>query len=232
MAALPHYARWGVFPLVLVGWLVSLCLHEFGHAFVAYRRGDRGVRAKGYLTLDPLRYTDLQYSIVWPLVFLAFGGIGLPGGAVYVNTWPMTKMDRTLVAAGGPLATLGVLILLLATMAALVPPTRIELYAASPGAALYSALAFLALLQLSALIFNLLPVPGLDGWGIIEAWLPPDLRQFGWRIALMAPVLLGVLLLLPPVNRAFWDAVHGLSQVIGLDVQAARLGLRLFAFWR
>ena len=39
MVAFPTYARWGVFPLVLAGWLVSLCLHEFGHAIVAYRCG-------------------------------------------------------------------------------------------------------------------------------------------------------------------------------------------------
>ncbi len=225
MMALPHYARWAVFPLVLVGWLISLCLHEFGHAIVAYHRGDRSVRDKGYLTLDPLRYTDLQYSIVWPLVFLALGGIGLPGGAVYVNTWAMMRVDRTLVSAGGPIATVAVLFLLLATMGAAGDVLR-----ATPP--LYAAVAFLAFLQLTALLFNLLPVPGLDGWGIIEAWLPPGLRQFGRRIAPIAPILLVVLLFLPPVNGAFWDAVYRLSQVIDLDVQAARQGLRLFAFWR
>jgi Zn-dependent protease len=211
---------------VLVGWLISLCLHEFGHAIVAYHRGDRSVRDKGYLTLDPLRYTDMLYSIVWPLVFLALGGIGLPGGAVYVNTWAMMRVDRTLVSAGGPIATVAVLVLLLlATTGAAGDVLR-----ATPP--LYAALAFLAFLQLTALIFNLLPVPGLDGWGIIEAWLPPGLRQFGRRIAQLAPILLVLLLFVPAVNRVFWDAVHGLSQVIGLDVYAARQGLRMFAFWR
>ena len=86
MAVLPEYARLMVFPFVLAGWLASLCLHEFGHAIAAYGCGDLSVPNKGYLTLNPLRYTHLQFSIIWPLVFLAFGGIGLPGGAVYVNT--------------------------------------------------------------------------------------------------------------------------------------------------
>jgi Zn-dependent protease len=225
MVALPDYARWAVFPLVLVGWLVSLCLHEFGHAIVAYHRGDRSVRAKGYLTLDPLRYTDIQYSLVWPLVFLALGGIGLPGGAVYVNTWVLLRRDQTLVSAGGPVATLAVLILLLAIMGAAADMLR-----AIPP--LYAALAFLALLQLTALVFNLLPVPGLDGWGIIAPWLPPAIRQFGRRIAPVAPILLVLLLFFPPANRAFWDAVYGFSHAIGLDVSAAMEGLRLFAFWR
>src|ERR1700741_2320636 len=82
MVARPDLSRWTVFPFVLAGWVVSLCLHEFGHALAAFLCGDRSVRDKGYLTLDPLRYTDLQFSIFWPLVFLAMGGIGLPGGAV------------------------------------------------------------------------------------------------------------------------------------------------------
>ena len=81
----PDHARALVFPFVFIGFVISLCLHEFGHAIVAYHCGDRTVRDKGYLTLDPLRYTDLQYSILFPLIIMALGGIGLPGGAVYIN---------------------------------------------------------------------------------------------------------------------------------------------------
>ncbi len=81
----PDHARALVFPFVFIGFVISLCVHEFGHAIVAYHCGDRTVRDKGYLTLDPLRYTDLQYSIVFPLIIMALGGIGLPGGAVYIN---------------------------------------------------------------------------------------------------------------------------------------------------
>src|SRR3982074_2160349 len=71
--------------LVLGGWGVSLCLHEFGHAFVAFKGGDREVYFKGYLTLDPRRYTDPVLSLVLPLALLAIGGIPLPGGAVWIN---------------------------------------------------------------------------------------------------------------------------------------------------
>src|SRR5262249_35482732 len=112
-----RFGRFAVFAFVLVGWLISLCLHEFGHAVVAYVSGDPGVRSKGYLTLDPLRYVNLQFSIVWPLVLLAIGGIGLPGGAVYLNTWALrSRGHRALVFAAGPLATLLVLILLLVVL--------------------------------------------------------------------------------------------------------------------
>ena len=92
----PDHARALVFPFVFIGFVISLCLHEFGHAIVAYHCGDRTVRDKGYLTLDPLRYTDLQYSIVFPLIIMALGGIGLPGGAVYINLHYLRRpsMDR------------------------------------------------------------------------------------------------------------------------------------------
>jgi Zn-dependent protease len=75
------------FIVVIVGWIFSLCLHEFSHAVVAYYGGDTSVKDKGYLTFNPLKYTHPVYSIVLPVIFLLLGGIGLPGGAVYIETW-------------------------------------------------------------------------------------------------------------------------------------------------
>ena len=226
MVVLPEAGRFAVFPFVVAGWLISLCLHEFGHAIVAYGSGDLSVRDKGYLTLDPLRYTDLQFSIIWPLVFLAVGGIGLPGGAVYVNMWVLRSPGhRALVSAAGPFATLVVLVLLLVVLGA-----AQDALAATP---LYAALAFLAFLQLTALVLTLLPVPGIDGWGIIEPWLPSTVREKGMRVARIAPALLFMsFLLIPAVTQIFWRLVFGLCRVIGLDVVSALDGLRLFQFWR
>jgi Zn-dependent protease len=226
MVARPDVARWAVFPFVLVGWLISLCLHEFGHAIVAYRGGDHSVREKGYLTLDPLRYTDLQFSIFWPLVFLAMGGIGLPGGAVYVNRGALSRSGRAFMSAAGPLATLAFLFFLVAILHA-------AHGALTTAPALYAALAFLAFLQLTAFVLNLLPIPGLDGWGIIEPWLPRSVQVMGWRVAGIALLLLFLaFFFIPPVNAAFWSLVFNLSAAVGLDARAALVGLRLFQFWR
>lgn len=65
------------FVFVFVLWIASLCLHEFAHAQGAFVGGDTSVEEKGYLTLNPLRYTDPMLSIVWPLIFLALGGYGI-----------------------------------------------------------------------------------------------------------------------------------------------------------
>ena len=221
MVMLPESGLLTVFPFVVAGWLVSVCLHEFAHAVAAYGSGDLTVRDKGYLTLDPLRYTNLQFSILWPLIVLALGGIGLPGGAVYVNPWALrSRAHHTLVYAAGPLATLAVLILLSVLL-------RADL-----ETPLYEAVAFLALLQLTALVLNLLPAPGLDGWGIVEPWLPSALRQKGIRVAGVAPALLLVaFLFIPAVNNIFWRLVLGLCWIVDLDVDAAVDGLELFQFW-
>src|SRR5262249_9873353 len=110
----PGEARFLVFPFVLAGCLISLCLHEFGHPIIAHYCGDTTVRKRGYLTLDPLKYTDFQYSILFPILIMAIGGVGLPGGAVYINTLLLRRrFYGALVSAGGPLATAAVLGLLM-----------------------------------------------------------------------------------------------------------------------
>src|SRR4051812_10477573 len=103
-----------VFLLVVSGWVLSLCLHEYAHAIVAYFAGDRGVAERGYLRLNPLKYTHPVLSIVLPLVAVVLGGIGLPGGAVWVDhAYIRSKVKESLISAAGP-ATNVVFALLLA----------------------------------------------------------------------------------------------------------------------
>src|SRR5216684_2313466 len=92
---------------VTSGWVTSLCIHEFGHAVVAYLGGDRAVKSYGYLTLNPLRYTNLLMSIIFPVIFLLLGGIALPGGAVYIDHSALrSRAWDSLVSLAGASATL------------------------------------------------------------------------------------------------------------------------------
>lgn len=149
----------GVFVFVIAGWLVSLCLHEFGHAVTAWRFGDRDAAVRGYLTLDPRRYSHPALSLVLPMVIIALGGIGLPGAAVYVQTWFMTPARRTLVSLAGPAANLVLAAVLLALTRA---------FFTADHAVLWAGVAFLGFLQLTAVLLNLLPIPGLDGYDALE----------------------------------------------------------------
>ncbi len=104
------------FIVVLIGWIFSLSLHEFAHALVAYYGGDTSVKDKGYLTFNPLKYTHPLYSIALPLLFLFMGGIGLPGGAVYIETWRLRSGKwRSAVSLAGPSANI-ILVIIIAIL--------------------------------------------------------------------------------------------------------------------
>ena len=158
--------RFDVFVFVVSGWLVSLCLHEYAHAVVAYRAGDRDIAHRGYLTLNPLKYTSPLLSIVLPVVVVLLGGIGLPGGAVWVDRHAIPgRLRHTLVSLAGPATN--VLFTLLLVAAVTWGPARAGRWSSGPASAL------LAFLQLMASVLNLLPVPGLDGGNMIQPWLSP-----------------------------------------------------------
>ncbi len=216
-------AKAGVFLLVLGGWAVSLCLHEFGHAIVAFRGGDREVYFKGYLTLDPRKYADPVLSLLLPILFLAIGGIPLPGGAVWINHHALRSraVDST-VSLAGPFANLVIGILLAVSVGVF-----------EPAPVLAAGLSFLALLQLAAFVLNILPVPGLDGWGAIEPYLSYPARSFGAKARPWAPLILFAALIgIPGVSEAFWDVVSAVYGGVGGDEFYAALGQGLFFFWR
>ena len=212
-----------VFLLVIVGWVFSVCLHEFGHAFVAYKGGDHTVKEKGYLTLNPIHYTHPFYSLVLPVIFLMAGGIGLPGGAVYINDHLLrSKGWRTAVSLAGPAMNL-----LLALVLCL--PFWFGFIDANFG----PALAFLIQLQICAVIFNLLPVPPLDGFRAISPWLPADVSE---RVMENSNMFIFILFLVmwnfAPANHAFWAAVSSVCDVLRIDNVLAQKGWWEFQFWR
>jgi Zn-dependent protease len=213
----------GVVLLVLGGWSVSLCLHEFGHAVIAYRGGDRTVAEKGYLTLDIRRYAVPGLTFVLPVFFLLAGGVPLPGGAVWINHWMIrSRPVRSLVSLAGPLMNL-ILSVLLVVVTRAVPMAT----------GLLIGLSYLALVQLLAFILNILPIPGLDGWGVIEPYLSDQARAMGDRARQWVPViLLLVLLSVPQLSQPFFDLGWRVFGGIGGSGQAAELGYSQFMFWR
>ncbi len=212
------------FLIVLVGWIFSLCLHEFSHALVAYYGGDTTVREKGYLTFNPLKYTNPVYSLLIPLLFLVMGGIGLPGGAVYIETWRLrSRAWMSAVSLAGPTANL-VLAFVLGFVLSVSPVTPSGIW---PG------LAFLAFLQISALVLNLIPLPPFDGFGAVEPYLPAALRGALAQTRGYLPFVVFFLLwYIPAVNNAFWGAVSSLSQLVGVPLQLVQLGFSSFQFWQ
>ena len=215
--------KFETFLIVLVGWVFSLCLHEFSHALVAYFGGDTTVKDKGYLTFNPLKYTHPVYSLLLPLLFLVMGGIGLPGGAVYIETWRLRSRGWiSAVSLAGPTSNL-VLAILLGLLLRFGPVTSSGLW---PG------LAFLAFLQVSALVLNLIPLPPFDGFGAIEPYLPDNIRMtLAQTQGMLAWVVFFLLWYVPAFNNLFWSSISFLTQLAGVPLQLAGLGYNLFRFW-
>ena len=211
------------FAIVLFGWIFSLCLHEFSHALVAYLGGDYTVREKGYLTFNPLKYTHPLFSLVLPILFLLMGGIGLPGGAVYIERWRIR--DRFMLSAmslAGPMSNL-----LFAIVLGLVLrfwPSIDERFL--PG------LSFLLVLQVSAVLFNLIPLPPFDGYSVLEPFLPLGVRE---QVDRLRGVTIWIILLafwyVPFIADVFWEGVYNFSTTLGVNWTLVVAGLERFRFW-
>jgi tetratricopeptide (TPR) repeat protein len=208
---------------VSIGWIISICLHEFGHAILAYWGGDTSVKEKGYLTLNPFQYSEPGYSLILPLLFLMMGGVGLPGTAIYINRQNLSSRWRqSAVAAAGPVASILTVLLLVGIFRLATPVFWVQ-----------PALAFLIWLQVWGILINLLPIPSLDGFGIIEPFLARRIRSFVKPFYQYG--FFGILLLLwivKPFGNFFQRAATTISQqALGIPVATAMEGYQLFKPW-
>lgn len=214
------------FAFVMVGWMLSVMAHEFGHALVGYWAGDHTVKAKGYLDFDPRRYVNPAVSIGIPLLALALGGVGFPGGAVYLRQDLMrSRLWRSAASLAGPAVTAAIFIAL---------SGGLDLWMATDvGHDLYAAVSVLAFLQAMALVLNLLPIPGLDGFNAILPFLPkawgPMIRKLeGLSMVLLLLLVFGV----PGASAELFRVAAELSVAVGLQPSAIDAGWRAFHFWQ
>ncbi|MEU8591277.1 site-2 protease family protein [Streptomyces sp. NPDC048664] len=214
-----------VFLFVTAAWIVSLCLHEYAHARTALHSGDISIGAKGYLTLNPLKYTHALLSVVLPVLFVIMGGIGLPGGAVFIERDRIRgRWRHSLISAAGPLTNVAFAVVCTA-------PFWLHALDGVPAQFQY-ALAFLALLQVTAAILNFLPVPGLDGYGVIEPWLSYGVKRQVEPFAPFGLLAVFAVLWIPQVNAAFFDTVHSFLGTLGIDDLHSYCGQALYRFWQ
>lgn len=168
--------------------VIAATVHEFAHAYVADRLGDPTPRSQGRLTLNPLAHLDLLGSL---LILLAGFGWAKP---VQIN--PMNfrdwRRDTIIVSAAGPLANVTFLFVLGV-------PYKLGLleFGGSPGSQL-----LLAIIRINAMlaVFNLIPVPPLDGSKILMGLLPPAAAvSYARTQPYGVLILLGLVFLVPGV---------------------------------
>jgi len=220
LIAYPQYAGIATFVFVLLGWIISLCLHEYAHAATASAFGDTSIADSGYLTLNPRHYFTGAHSLILPVLAVVLGGIALPGGAVTIrHDLIHRRWQQSLVALAGPFATL------VCTFLA---------YAGAQYAGqglLADALILLTFFELMAFVLNMLPVPGLDGFAALRPWLP---RAMGAAI----PPQVGGLIMVAGLIAVFFYGYHIIIPIMrvvadatGLDLHPVGRAMDRFHLW-
>src|SRR6202162_3362841 len=149
--------------LLVPALLIAIPVHEMGHALGAYFLGDRSVRYFGYLTPNPRRFLD-PLGVIAVFVALVGWGRRVPVQPNRIST----TSQHVIHELGGPAANLVVAIvlgLLWRLLSRMGMASSLERSAALIGTAIY----VIVFLNLSIFAFQLLPIPGLDGWAVIEA---------------------------------------------------------------
>jgi len=209
---------------VLVGWVLSVTLHELGHGIAAHLGGDYTIRERGGLTLNPLQYIDPFMSIILPIIFLLMGGIPLPGGATFIRTDLLrNRAWITITYAAGPL--MNVILFLVAVT--LLHPRLGWVNHDLPVPDWTNAQIFvgaMAVLQFWSVLANLVPIPPVDGFGIISPYVPNELRERVTTPPWNTICLFGyfMVMMTPGVGRMFVGALIATLSALGYapDAQA------------
>ena len=155
--------------------IISLSVHEAAHAWVAWLRGDDTAKSMGRMTVNPLVHIDPFMTIILPAITIYTAGF-LFGGAKPVPVMPSNfknpNRDNALVAVAGPISNLLLALFFFGTANVLV---RFDFYDLDQ---LLPKLMFAAgFANVILAVFNMLPIPPLDGSRVVSWLLPRDLRQ-------------------------------------------------------
>ncbi len=200
---------------IMIAWILSVCVHEFSHALVAYWGGDKSVRDRGYLSFNPLAYVDPVTSILLPIVFLAMGGVPLPGGAVLIDDSRLrSRAWSSMVSLAGPLSNF---ILFLIIVAIIHPSVGLVDSYGDDMPTWARLLGVMAVLELFAVFFNLIPIPPLDGFGIIRPYLDYETQLKARQAGMFGLLFLFfVMFQMDGVMKGFMDIINHVLTAFGL----------------
>lgn len=212
--------------------LISVALHEFGHAIMADKLGDDTPRRQGRVTLNPLAHADPIGTLLLPLLGSIYGAAtGFGGGFGWGKPveWQPHRIGRRvtmstakiLVAVAGPTMNL-----LLATAIAGVHAILLWQGVLTWSNGVSNILAFVVLTNFVLFFFNLLPLPPLDGGHVAQSFMPYRHRDKFEQFMKYSPFIVLGFMLIPKMQLVFvWPAKYITTQLYHL------FGERLYGVW-
>ena len=198
--------------LTLSIFFFAVIIHEYAHGWIAWKLGDWTARNAGRLTLNPLAHIDPIGTILLPLLLLATRSPVVFGWAkpVPVNFHSLgnPKKDMIWVGLAGPAANILFAILL---------SFILKFFALTGNLLLTKVLTTAIIINLVLAIFNILPIPPLDGSRVVMGMLP---RELGIRYAKLEPygfIIIFGLLYLGLIGSVIWPLVMYFARLLGAN---------------
>ena len=183
----------------IVGIAVAISVHEFGHAYSAHLLGDDTAKMYGRMTLNPAKHLDIMGLIAMLIVHIGWAK-PVP---VNPNNFKNYKVGNVIVSLAGVTANIIISII------CVIIKKHVNMYAITE---ITSAI---IIYNVSFAAFNLLPIPPLDGWGVISSFIPYKYNERAYKYESMSSIIFLVLIItgaysifISPIINVIWDILY------------------------
>ena len=183
----------------IVGIAVAISVHEFGHAYSAHLLGDDTAKMYGRMTLNPAKHLDIMGLIAMLIVHIGWAK-PVP---VNPNNFKNYKVGNVIVSLAGVTANIIISII------CVIIKKHVNMYAITE---ITSAI---IIYNVSFAAFNLLPIPPLDGWGVISSFIPYKYNEIAYKyesmssIIFLVPIITGAYsIFISPIINVIWDILY------------------------
>ncbi|KJP90097.1 hypothetical protein AK88_00266 [Plasmodium fragile] len=233
-----YYNSYAFFVLfVFFSFFISLCLHEFAHALVAYKYGDITMVYKGYLYLDIVNYLDIFHTLIIPLTTLLITGFGLPGNLYWLQLhFIRSRFQMSCIYLSGPISDIVCILTIVFFYNFYAYVKNSNNLSVQPHSILFISLATAASFLVDSFLLNICPFFGFDGWGIVEPYIPYCVHSLineeivNTYLSYICPLLVFIYFNFIETKFLFFTRIVNfiLGRILGIEVSHVTIGVNAF----